>query len=76
MRDAQSYCALLLDDNNRKPVARLRFNNTQRLRLGLFGANKEEEVVDISCVDDIFNHSDRLKETVTALLSAGEVNTK
>lgn len=76
MRDAQSYCALLLDDNNRKPVARLRFNNTQRLRLGLFGANKEEEVVDISSVDDIFNHAERLKETVIALLKSGEVVAK
>ncbi|MDZ7855380.1 type I restriction endonuclease [Sphaerotilus sp.] len=27
MRDAQSYCAILLDDNNRKPICRLRFNN-------------------------------------------------
>ncbi len=26
MRDAQSYCAILLDDNNRKPICRLRFN--------------------------------------------------
>lgn len=76
MRDAQSYCAILLDDNNRKPVARLRFNNTQRLRLGLFGINKEEEVVDLSCVDDIFNHADRLKTTLAFLLSAGDAVAK
>ncbi|MDO8369794.1 MAG: type I restriction endonuclease [Candidatus Nitrotoga sp.] len=31
MRDAQSYCAILLDDNNRKPICRLRFNNTSKL---------------------------------------------
>lgn len=68
MRDAQSYCAILLDDNNRRPIARLRFNNAQRLRLGIFGANKEEELFDISCVDDIFNHSARLRDTVVALL--------
>lgn len=76
MRDAQSYCAILLDDNNRKPVARLRFNNTQRLRLGLFGVNKEEEVVDLSCVDDIFNHADRLKLTLAALLNIGDAVAK
>lgn len=69
MRDAQSYCALLLDDNNRRPVARLRFNNAQRLRLGLFGAGKEEEIVDITCVDDIFNYAERLKETASFLLN-------
>lgn len=42
IRDAQSYCAILLDDNNRKPICRLRFNNLQKLRLGLFNENKEE----------------------------------
>src|SRR3546814_6517260 len=26
MRDAKTYCAVLLDDNNRKPIARLHFN--------------------------------------------------
>jgi predicted type IV restriction endonuclease len=72
MRDAQSYCAVLLDDNNRKPIARLRFNNTQRLKLGLFGPSKDEEVVDISCVDDIFNFSDRLKSTVVAMLETDD----
>jgi predicted type IV restriction endonuclease len=61
MRDAQSYCAILLDDNNRKPICRLRFNNTQKLRLGLFNDKKEEEQVPLDSVDDIFNHVDRLK---------------
>ncbi len=28
MRDAKSYCAVLLDDNNRKPIARLHFNSS------------------------------------------------
>ena len=40
MRDAQSYCAILFDDNNRKPVCRLRFNNPKKLRLGVFKDNK------------------------------------
>lgn len=69
MRDAQSYCAILLDDNNRKPIARLRFNNTQKLKLGLFGVNKEEEIVDLSCVDDIFDFGERLKTTVGTMLT-------
>ena len=70
MRDAQSYCAILLDDNNRKPICRLRFNNTSRLALGLFNG-KDEERVQISEVDDIHNFADRLKQTVTAY-EAGE----
>jgi hypothetical protein len=76
MRDAQSYCAVLLDDNNRKPIARLRFNNIQKLRLGLFVAGKDEAVVDLSCVDDIFNFSEQLKATASSLLSVSETAPK
>lgn len=68
MRDAQSYCAVLLDDNNRKPICRLRFNNTQKLRLGLFNDNKEEEQIQLRSIDDIFAYVERLKST---LLSYG-----
>jgi hypothetical protein len=72
MRDAQSYCAILLDDNNRKPVCRLRFNNTNKLRLGIFNANREEEIIVLESVDDIFNHADKLKATVIAHLSSSD----
>lgn len=61
MRDAQSYCAILLDDNNRKPICRLRFNNPQKLRLGVFNENKDEEVSDIAVVEDIFDFADKIK---------------
>ncbi len=63
MRDAQSYCAILLDDNNRKPICRLRFNNTQNLRVGIFNDKKEEVLQQIESVDDIFNLADQLKAT-------------
>ena len=66
VRDAQSYCAVLLDDNNRKPICRLRFNNTQKLRLGIFNDKKEEEQVPIGSVDDIFIHADRLRATLSS----------
>lgn len=66
MRDAQSYCAILLDDNNRKPICRLRFNNTQKLRLGLFNDKKEEVQVSLDNVDDIFNHAEQMKATLTS----------
>ncbi|MFN7122399.1 MAG: type I restriction endonuclease [Hydrogenophaga sp.] len=61
IRDAQSYCAVLLDDNNRKPICRLRFNNTQKLRLGLFNGGKDEEVMSIDSVDDVFLYAEQLK---------------
>ena len=64
IRDAQSYCAILLDDNNRKPICRLRFNNIQKLRLGLFNENKDEELIALETIDDIFQYADRMKATV------------
>lgn len=70
MRDAQSYCAILLDDNNRKPICRLRFNNQERLRLGLFDDQKNEEVVSLTSVDDIYGFADRLKAAVAAHLQS------
>lgn len=69
IRDAQSYCAVLLDDNNRKPICRLRFNNTQKLRLGLFNADKDEEVMNIESVDDVFQYAAQLKAAVALYLT-------
>lgn len=69
MRDAQSYCAILLDDNNRKPICRLRFNNVQKLKLGFFDDKREEQQVALETVDDIYNYTDQLRATVTAYLA-------
>lgn len=71
MRDAQTYCAVLLDDNNRKPICRLRFNNAEKLSLGIFRANKEEERVTLTSVDDLFEHAEALKATVGLHLEDG-----
>lgn len=68
MRDAQSYCAILLDDNNRKPVCRLRFNNTQKLTLSVFNDKKEEDRFVLESVDDIYNYSEQLKATLMSYL--------
>lgn len=68
MRDAQSYCAILLDDNNRKPICRLRFNNTQKLSLGLFNEKKEEERIPLETIDDIYRFEEKLKAAVSAHL--------
>jgi hypothetical protein len=70
MRDAQSYCAILLDDNNRKPICRLRFNNLSKMRLGLFAGKGEEELVDLTCVDDIHDFSERIQKTALSYVNA------
>jgi predicted type IV restriction endonuclease len=63
MRDRISYCGILLDDTNRKPICRLHFNGTQKF-LGVFNADKNEERIPIENVDDIYLHADRLKQGV------------
>jgi hypothetical protein len=68
MRDAQSYCAILLDDNNRKPLCRLRFNNRDKLAVGLFAGGKEEERFPLTRVDDLYNHTDALRAALTSHL--------
>ena len=68
MRDAQSYCAVLLDDNNRKSICRLRFNNTEKLCLGLFNEQREEERILLNSVDEIYNHADKILVTVASYL--------
>jgi hypothetical protein len=72
MRDALSYCAIILDDNNRKPICRLRFNNTDKLAVGLFNEKKEEERIPLTHLDSLYDHADRLKATVLLHLSLSE----
>lgn len=62
MRDAKSYCAIILDDNNRKPIARLHLNRSIKY-IGLF-SNRVEEKIRIDSLDDIYQHADRLLQTV------------
>jgi len=52
MRDAKSYCAVLLDDNNRKPLCRLYLEGRQ-WRIGTF-KDKMETKHDILKLSDLF----------------------
>ncbi|MGB3916012.1 type I restriction enzyme HsdR N-terminal domain-containing protein [Thiothrix litoralis] len=62
MRDTQSYCGVLLDDNNRKPICRLYFNNSQKY-LAVFD-KKQEQRIPIKNLDEIYQHADRMLTTV------------
>ena len=66
LRDAQSYCAILLDDNNRKPICRLMFNNPKKLALVLFHEKKEGEKVALESVDGLYAYAEQIKATVHA----------
>lgn len=63
MRDVQSYCSVLLDDNNRKPICRFYFNATKKY-LGLFDHQRQETKIEISDPDAIYNFVDQLKTTI------------
>ena len=69
MRDAKSYCAILFDDNNRKPICRLWFNNPSKLMLNLFNG-KEQEKIPISDVDDIYKYSEQLRLTIASYIDS------
>lgn len=59
-RDTKSYFGILVDDNNRKPLCRLRFNTSQWY-IGLFDAEKNETKQPIDSVDDIYRYSDAIQ---------------
>ena len=64
IRDSKTYCAVLFDDNNRKPIVRMHFN-TAKKQLSLFGADKTETRVPLDGgVSDIYKYQDQIRETV------------
>ena len=62
-RDAQSYFAIFLDDNNRKVVCRLYLNGGKKF-IGLFDENKKETKNEIETLDYIFKYSEELLKTI------------
>lgn len=62
IRDAASYCAVLLDNNNRKTIARLYLEGRKK-RIGLF-ANKEENRQEIASIDDIYSFADQILTSI------------
>lgn len=63
-RDAQSYFAILLDDNNRKTICRLYLNGAKRY-IGTFDEQKKETRTEILSVDDLFTFEEALCKTVS-----------
>jgi hypothetical protein len=65
-RDAKSYFAVLLDDNNRKPIARLHFNGKKQKYLGVFDADKIETRHAINSLDEIYLHADTIRAVIAS----------
>jgi predicted type IV restriction endonuclease len=69
MRDAKSYCAILVDDNNRKPLIRLHFNGKSVKHITMFDPEKNEDRVKIESLDEIYNYADALRATAASYLT-------
>jgi predicted type IV restriction endonuclease len=62
-RDAQSYFAILLDDNNRKTICRLYLDGSKKYLVTLDGERKEVKN-ELLSLDDIFKYGDLLTQIV------------
>lgn len=71
IRDRQSYCGILLDNNQNYPIVRLHFNNAANLVIKLFdsieikksGAKKGERI-HLDNISDIYNYKDRIQKSI------------
>lgn len=66
MRDAKSYCAILVDDNNRRPICRLYFNSPKTKHVGLFNSDKTEMKMKVDGPSDLYQHADAIQAAILA----------
>jgi hypothetical protein len=63
-RDAQSYFAIFIDDNNRKPVCRLYLNSPTNKQIAFIGEDKKEIKHKIDNLDNIYEYSEQLIKSI------------
>ncbi|AGH50380.1 hypothetical protein G432_13310 [Sphingomonas sp. MM-1] len=66
IRDSKSYCAILLDDNNRKSLARLHFNSPTTRYVGTFSGKDETRHL-ISALTDIYKLEEYIASRIEEL---------
>lgn len=66
-RDVQTYFGVLLDNNNRKPICRIHLNGGVKY-LGVFGDGNEERRIQIGRVEEIFEHAEAVRGSLSRLL--------
>ncbi len=64
IRDAQSYCGVLFDNNNRKPICRFYFSSKQKT-VGVFDAHKAETRKSINDLTELYQLVENLKSIAT-----------
>jgi hypothetical protein len=67
-RDAQSYFAVFIDDNNRKTVCRLYLDSETNKRITFLDENKKTMHNKISSIDEIYNYAEQLIEIASKYL--------
>ncbi|NIJ42932.1 hypothetical protein FHS78_003240 [Parvibaculum indicum] len=72
IRDQKSYCGILIDDNNRKPLCRLHLNRSVKY-ISLFDSGSEERIP-IGSLDDIYNVAERLRATAAKYAPKSKAN--
>jgi predicted type IV restriction endonuclease len=71
IRDSKSYCAILLDDNNRKSLARLHFNSLTTRYVGTFVAKSETRHL-ITALTDIYKLEGEIVARIAELEGGAE----
>lgn len=66
-RDAQSYFAILLDDNNRKSICRLYLHSVRKY-IGIIDDQKKEIKYEISTIDNIYEYSNHILSSLGNLI--------
>lgn len=66
MRDSKSYCAVLMDNNNRRPICRLYFNSATTKNLGLFDSEKNETRIKVTSPADIYKNAEAIEAVIKA----------
>ena len=60
MRDGKTYCAILLDDNNRRAICRFHFGKRKKV-IGIVGPEKNSTRHELHSLDDIYLYSEQIR---------------
>lgn len=68
-RDSKTYFGILLDDNNRRTIARLHFNARAQKYIGILDEDKKETRYPIDDLEDIYLFADQIRSVVVRLVN-------
>lgn len=64
IRDSKSYCSIIMDDNNRKPICRLYFNSSTTKNVGIFDVDKKEAKFRVDGPQDLYGHYEAIESVI------------